>query len=114
VDGLYLLGAGVMVYAVLVQITMLILQATAYSRHKHKSFLVLCLASISGVIYGGMAGLPYVVELAQDQLKTLMVISSIFAIISASLAVCGTALLFDSYRTLAGNGHKQAAQENKE
>lgn len=100
-DAYYSLGAGIAAFALFVQLTMLGLQSAAYRRHGHKSFLILCIASVLGLIYACLMGIPYIVPLDASILVSVTAIGALVGAMSALLAVLGTALLFKSYRNLA-------------
>ena len=97
----YLLGIGIAVFALLVQLAMLALQAAAFRRHGHKSFLILCAASVLGFVYSVLAGIPYIVPMDVAGLVPLTALAALIGAASAVLAIWGTALLFKSYRNLA-------------
>ena len=97
----YLLGIGIAVFALLVQLTMLGLQAAAFRRHGHRSFLILCAASVLGFVYCVLAGIPYIVPMDVASLVPLTALTALIGVGSAVLAIWGTALLFKSYRSLA-------------
>lgn len=100
-DTYYSLGAGIALFAFVMQIVMLGLQLAAYRRHGHKSFLVLCLASMLGIVYCVLAGVPYLVPLDMSVLVKLTAASALIGGMSALMAILGTHMLFKSYRDLA-------------
>src|SRR5688572_1459837 len=97
----YLLGIIIGVIALVVQLAMLRLQLGAYRRHGHKSFLVLCLASVLALVYCVLTSVPYLVPLDMPALVQITAAGALIGCIGAVLAVWGTALLFKSYRELA-------------
>jgi hypothetical protein len=84
-----------------VQLVMLVLQAAAFRRHGHKSFLILCTSSVFALIYSILVGISYVVPLGVETLFPLTAIGAIVGATGALLAIWGTVLLFRSYRNLA-------------
>ena len=83
------------------QLATLGIQLAAYRRHGHKSFLILCIASVLALIYCVLAGFPYLTPLEMPALVLLTAASAIIGASSSLLAVWGTVLLFKSYRNLA-------------
>ena len=100
-DTYYLIGACIAVYALLGQLVMLGIQIAAYRRHGHKSFLVLCIASVIALIYCILAGLPYLIPLEMPVLVMLTAAGAVIGASGALLGLWGTVLLFKSYRNLA-------------
>ena len=87
--------------AVAMEIVLLWLQLRAYLRHRHLSFLLLSVSTISGLLYFGLYSAPYIVPAAASYYHILIILSAGFFAAQVVLGIWGTAALFGSYRALA-------------
>ena len=86
------------------QLTMLTLQVTAHRRHHHRSFLLLSVATVSGLLY---LGLPWTFA-GSLALRATPAAARVYDLTAAALlltqmvlGVWGTASLFRSYASLS-------------
>lgn len=100
----YAIGKFVTVFGFLIQVVMLVLQASALNRHGSGFFLLLCGSSACGLIYAVLAGLPYFVPLSMDSTLFFVKASLLFGVLGSILAIWGTVLLFRAYRKLSEGG----------
>jgi hypothetical protein len=97
----HLIGELLTGFAIAVMLTLLILQVTAFHRHRHKSFLLLCISSLLGITSASLGIANY---LSPPNLATIvpwLEVRSIFYVASAMFGIWGTISLFNSYRTLS-------------
>src|SRR3546814_18940584 len=80
---------------------MLWLQAGALRRHGHRSFLLLAIGSVLGILYCLTSFPLYLMHLGEDAFWALTLGSTALVLVGASLGLVGTALLFRSYAKLA-------------
>ena len=100
-DEYYALAKVVAAFAILIQSAMLFLQIVALFRHRRSFFLLLCLSSVFGLIYGVLCALPYLIPLSAPSTLFLLKVGTFFGVAGGLLAIIGTALLFRDYRNLA-------------
>ena len=96
-----LIGALTSAFVLLVQSGMLWLQASALRRHRHRSFLLLAIGSVLGILYCLTSFPLYLMHISEDAFCALMLGSTALVLIGAVLGLVGTALLFRSYTKLA-------------
>jgi hypothetical protein len=100
------------VATILTQVVLLVLQARAFWRHKHRSFLLLSLATICGLIYLlAMLSVFVFPRYWGNAQVALVVLSASVLLAQMMLGVWGTASLLRSYRQLAETAGKAAAPE---
>src|SRR3546814_13472219 len=99
-ENAYLIGAMTSAFVLLIQSGMLWLQANALRRHGHRSFLLLVMGSILGILYCLTSFPLYLLQLSEDTLLALMLGSTVLFLVGASLGLFGTALLFPSSSSL--------------
>jgi hypothetical protein len=93
-------------------LVILSLQVAAFRRHGHRSFLILAISSVSGIIYVALNAPAYFLGI---DLPTAILLAKIAAVPQAAtlvLSIWGTASLFNSYRQLAG--HVSPRAENND
>ena len=95
------IGRLALVFAVVVQLVILVLQASALRRHGNAFFVVLCASSILGLVYSLLVGLPYLVPLRATSTVFFLKIGLFFGVVGGILAVIGTTLLFRSYSQIS-------------
>ena len=100
-DIYYLIAALTSAFVLLVQSGMLLLQANALRRHGHRSFRLLAVGSIFGILYCLMSFPLYLMKLDEGTFWALTLGSTTLVLVGASLGLVGTALLFRSYAKLA-------------
>ena len=96
-----LLGALTSAFVLIVQSSMLWLQARALRRHGHPSFRWLAAGSALGVLYCAASIPLYVLQLGETAYWALVGGSTLLVFSGAALGLTGTILLFRSYAKLA-------------
>lgn len=91
-------------FVLLVQVTLVILQATMLFRYQHRCFLLLLLGSLSGVIYSLVSLLLGFVQFDNHLRLLLFQASSAIVMLGAVFGIWGTVSLFRSYGSLRQGG----------
>lgn len=110
-EGYYQVGKIVIVFSLAIQVVMLFLQAAALQRHKHVAFWLLCFGSALGALYAVLVGAPYFFSFSEDLAFTLFKAGTLCGAIGAVLGVCGTVMLFHSYRLLSEAAARPATDD---
>jgi hypothetical protein len=93
--------------ALIAAVVMLCLQVAAFRRHGHKSFLILAVSSISGIIYIAVSAPAYFLGIDLPTVVLLTKVATIPQATTLVLSIWGTASLFNSYRQLAGHASQR-------
>lgn len=97
----YLIGVLTSAFVLLIQSAMLGLQASALRRHGHRSFLLLAIASVLGILYC-LASFPmYLMHIDEDVFWALTLGSAALVVAGGILGLAGTTMLLRSYAELS-------------
>jgi hypothetical protein len=89
-------------------LVILSLQVAAFRRHGHKSFLLLAMSSVSGVVYVALNAPAYFLGIGLPAAILLAKIAAVPQAATFVLSIWGTASLFKSYRQLASHASSRA------
>lgn len=103
-DSYQVLGNLTGLCVLLLQVTLLILQAVMLRRYRHRCFLLLLLSSIAGINYTVMSLLFRFLPLDVHLQLLLFQISSVLVMLGAIIGLWGTVSLFRSYGSLHRGG----------
>ena len=96
----------------LTQAVMLWLQLGASLRHKHRSFLLLAIGSVCGLLYLLINVVPVQMSIEADIAGPLFWVASALLATQMILSVWGTAELFQAYRTLSLEASQRASESH--
>ena len=84
----------------LTQAIMFWLQFTASRRHRQRSFVLLWIGTLCGVMYLLLNVMPIATPIAADIETPIFYVSSLLVVVQMVLSIWGTAELFQAYRKL--------------
>ena len=83
------------------QLCMLYLQVRAYQRNHHASFALLSASTVVGLLYVLVMCLPLVAKLEAGAYRLVLIAAAVLVSLQFLVGIRATALLFNSYGTLA-------------
>lgn len=88
-------------FAFVIFVALSALQFAAFRRHRHKSFLLLLLGSLCGIVSVAIGAASYLFSSDLATVVSRLEVRSVFYVASALLCLWGTVSLFNSYRVLS-------------
>ena len=92
-------------------VVMLSLQIGGFRRHRHTSFLVLSIATVSGLFYLTLGVAQRLVPHGIFSVSTVLYLSSVLLLVQMIFGVWGTASLFKSYGRLSAGAGIEASMK---
>ena len=97
----HFIGESLTAFALVVFLVLFALQVGALRRHRHKSFLLLCVGTLCGIASLVLAATSYLFPTDPATMVFWLEVRSVFYVASALLCLWGTVSLFNSYRALS-------------